>query len=121
MSDDAKDWRFQARKHAQTVVNRVLSTLGECICRASAYSKDALESEVYINIENEKLDGGLYHGLIEEADRLFGWTPELIAHIKATDKKLRQRLSETLYYFAREYFIVDVGEEGEEYGIYNRH
>jgi hypothetical protein len=121
MSDDEKNWVSEARQHAETVTNCALSMLGESLGRASAYSKNPMKSEVFIDLESKTVSGCLYHELIKAADNHFGWSPELIAHIKADSKDFQQRLSETLYYLTREYYVGDVGEEGEDYGIFRRY
>ena len=94
MSDDEKNWVSEARQHAETVTNCALSMLGESLGRASAYSKNPMKSEVFIDLESKTVSGCLYHELIKAADNHFGWSPELIAHIKADSKDFQQRLSE---------------------------
>jgi len=118
MSDEEKNWALEAGQYAETVTNCALSMLGESLGGASAYPKNPLKSEVFIDIESETITGGLYHELVEAVDNHFGWTPELITNIKAASKDFQQRLSETVYYLTREYYIGDVGEE---YGFFPRH
>ncbi|MEA4960611.1 hypothetical protein [Lutispora sp.] len=121
MPEDAEHWESKAEENAQVVMNAMLAMLGESISRVSAYPDEVLESEVFINIENEKLEGGLYHELIEARDYHIGWSTALVADIREAETNLRKRLSEMLYYLAREYYIGDVGKEGEEYGFFPRH
>lgn len=121
MPEAEENWESKAEENAQVVMNAMLAMLGESISRVSAYPDEVLESEVFINIENEKLEGGLYHELIEARDYHIGWSTALIADIREAETDLRKRLSELLYYLAREYYIGDVGEEGEEYGFFPRH
>ncbi len=105
MSAEEQNWALEAGQHAEAVTNCALSMLGESLGRVAAYSKNPLYSEVFIDIESETLAGGVYHELIESVDYHFGWTLELIAHIKAASKDFQQRLSETLYYLTREYYL----------------
>ena len=121
MPEVKENWKSKAEDNAELVMNVILAMLGKSICHASVYSEEALESEVFINIENEELEGGLYHELIEARHYHIGWSTALVADIREAERDLRKRLSETLYYLAREYYIGDVGEEGEEYGFFPRH
>ncbi len=121
MPEDAEHWKSKAEENAQIVMNAMLAMLGKSICRVSVYPEEVLKSEVFINIEHEEIEGGLYHELIEARNYHIGWSTALIADIREAETDLRRRPSEMLYYLAREYYIGDVGEEGEEYGFFPRH